>query len=211
MTYLGQKTKKQFVVIAVGPGGYFNTDTSAPTVLAAYTLFPKGQTSPASLAKQTRTISPGPGREPADLEEPSHPLLQTISFSHKLHLGAGFQCEMCHQSVGAGEKLTIPGVAECMTCHQSIKTDSPQIQQLAQLEKAHQPLTWTRFYKLPDFVFFSHQKHVSAKVECSVCHGSVGSRERLWQEKDVSMVACVDCHKLRNAPVTCDTCHNIGH
>jgi hypothetical protein len=25
------------------------------------------------------------------------------------------------------------------------------------------------------------------------------------------MVACVDCHKLRKAPVTCDTCHNIGH
>jgi hypothetical protein len=25
------------------------------------------------------------------------------------------------------------------------------------------------------------------------------------------MVACVNCHKLRNAPVNCDLCHNIGH
>lgn len=211
MTYLGEKTKKQFVVIAVGPGGYFNTDTTAPTVLAAYTLYPKGQTSPASLAMQTRTISPGPGREPEDLKEPSHPLLQPLAFSHKLHMQGGMECGGCHQSVGAGEKLAIPGVAECMSCHQSIKTDSPEIQHLAQLEKDHQALSWIRLYKLPNFVFFSHQKHLGAKVDCAVCHGPAGDRDRLWQEKDVSMVACVDCHKLRKAPVTCDTCHNIGH
>ena len=42
-------------------------------------------------------------------------------------------------------------------------------------------------------------------------YGSVNDREILWQEKDVSMVACVDCHKLRKAPVNCDLCHNIGH
>jgi Zn ribbon nucleic-acid-binding protein len=211
MTYLGPKSKKQFVVIAVGPGGYFNTDTTAPTVMAAYALYPKGQTSPAALAMQKRTISPGPGREPEALPEPSHPLPQPVAFSHKTHVQAGMQCEGCHQPVGAGEKLQIPGVAECMTCHQSVKTDSPDIQRLAQLEKNHQPLNWTRLYKLPDFVFFSHQTHLAAKVECAVCHGPVQDRDHLWQEKNVSMVGCVDCHKLRNATVTCDKCHNIGH
>jgi hypothetical protein len=25
------------------------------------------------------------------------------------------------------------------------------------------------------------------------------------------MVACVDCHKLRKATLSCDQCHNIGH
>ena len=55
-------------------------------------------------------------------------------------------------------------------------------------------------YALPDFVYFSHQKHINAGVECAVCHGPVQDRDQLWQEKEVSMVACVDCHKLRKAP-----------
>jgi glucose dehydrogenase len=46
ITYWGKRTKKQFIVIAVGPGGYFNSDTSAPQVLAAYALFPEGRTRP---------------------------------------------------------------------------------------------------------------------------------------------------------------------
>jgi Zn ribbon nucleic-acid-binding protein len=72
-------------------------------------------------------------------------------------------------------------------------------------------IAWKPIYKLPDFVYFSHQKHLDAHVECAVCHGDVKERDQLWQEKEVSMVACVNCHKLRNAPVNCDLCHNIGH
>jgi glucose dehydrogenase len=40
ITFLGQKTKRQFVAIAAGGGGYFSTTTS--DVLAAYAL-PEGQ------------------------------------------------------------------------------------------------------------------------------------------------------------------------
>jgi len=98
-----------------------------------------------------------------------------------------------------------------MECHQSIKTGSPAIQKLAQFQKSQQPLAWARLYVLPGFVFFSHQKHLSAKVDCEVCHGPVERRETLWQEKDISMNTCVNCHKLRNAPLACDRCHDIGH
>jgi quinoprotein glucose dehydrogenase len=40
ITFLGQKTKRQFVAIAAGGGGYFSTITA--DVLAAYAL-PEGQ------------------------------------------------------------------------------------------------------------------------------------------------------------------------
>ena len=40
ITFLGQKTKRQFVAIAAGGGGYFSTTTA--DVLAAYAL-PEGQ------------------------------------------------------------------------------------------------------------------------------------------------------------------------
>ncbi|HEV2383251.1 MAG TPA: PQQ-binding-like beta-propeller repeat protein [Terriglobia bacterium] len=212
MTYLGKKTKKQFVVIAVGPGGYFNPDSTAPTVLAAYALFPKGEApARARLNAQSRTIGVGPGREPRDLPAAAKPVTQPVPFSHRQHVQAGMKCDSCHQLAGAGGKVSIPGVAECMACHQSIKSDSPAIQKLVQLRADDELLSWNRVYALPDFVFFDHRKHISAGEACAVCHGPVNERDSLWQEKDTSMVACVDCHKLRKAPVNCDLCHNIGH
>jgi len=212
MTYLGKKTKKQFVVVAVGPGGYFNPDTSAPTVVAAYALFPKGQ-GPARLRAQAypQTISASPGREPQDLPAPAQAIAQPNPFSHRQHIQAGFKCDVCHQPVGASGKMQIPGVADCMKCHQTIKTDSPAIKKLAEIQRDDGLIAWRPVYKLPDFVYFSHPKHLNAKVECAVCHGPVKDRDQLWQEKEISMVACVDCHKLRKAPVNCDLCHNIGH
>jgi quinoprotein glucose dehydrogenase len=64
MTYLGKRTKKQFVVIAVGPGGYFNPDATAPTVLAAYALIQKGQGPEKGRSQaQTQMVSPGVPRQ----------------------------------------------------------------------------------------------------------------------------------------------------
>ena len=213
MTYLGKKTKKQFVVIAIGPGGYFNPAASGKPVLAAYALFPKGQRGPASVKSQaqSRAISASPGREPQEIRAPAQAAPQPLPFSHKRHDQAGLECAACHRELGAGEKMEIPGVAECMSCHRSMPQASPGTQKLAQLAEANQILSWTRLYRLPDLAFFSHQKHTSAKVECAVCHGPVKDRDELWQEKEISMVACVDCHKLRKAPLSCDLCHNIGH
>jgi quinoprotein glucose dehydrogenase len=213
MTYLGKKTKKQFVVIAVGPGGYFNTDSSAPAVLAAYALFPKGQSSPAQvrLQAQSRTIPAGPGSEPQQITPPPAAPMQPIPFSHKRHANAGMKCDDCHQLSETGKQMQIPDVAECMNCHQTVMKESPAIQELVQLEKDSQKLSWIRVYRLPDVVFFGHEKHIDAKVDCEVCHGAVRDRDVLQQEKDISMVSCVNCHKLRKASVSCDLCHNIGH
>jgi glucose dehydrogenase/Zn ribbon nucleic-acid-binding protein len=212
MTYLGKKTKKQFVVIAVGPGGYFNPDTTAPTVLAAYAIFPKGK-APArtNFQARQRTITAGPGREPQDMNAHATPVSQPVPFSHRQHVQTGMKCESCHQTTSATGKMSIPGMADCMACHQTVKTDSPAIQKLARLQKDDEALSWTRIYKLPDLAFFNHQKHIDAGATCAVCHGPVNERDALWQEKDISMVACVDCHKLRKARVNCDLCHNIGH
>jgi quinoprotein glucose dehydrogenase len=213
MTFWGKRTKKQFVVIAVGPGGYFSTDASAPPLLAAYALFPEGQGSQSRAMRQAqpRAISPGPGREPQQIRATTESDTQPIPFSHKRHSQEGMKCDDCHQKLETGEALQIPGIAECMSCHRSILKDNPVIQKLAQLEKANQALSWKRLYRLPDFVFFSHQKHINAKVDCAICHGPVNERDYLWQEKDISMGACVDCHKLRKASISCNLCHDIGH
>lgn len=213
MTYMGTKTRKQFVVIAVSPGGRFNADTSAPTVLAAYALFPKGEISPAQarLEAPSRTIPPGPGSEPQALSPPVPAPAQPVPFSHSRHATAGLTCDVCHQLSQGGEQEQIPNAAQCLACHATIATSSPAIQNLIRLNREGQEVSWIRLYSLPEFVFFSHQKHIDAKVNCEVCHGDVRNRDVLAQEKDTYMVSCVNCHKLRNAPTACGACHNIGY
>jgi glucose dehydrogenase len=219
LTYLGKRTKKQFVVIAVGPSARFSTGASAPTVLAAYALFPQGQTSPAQAALQDQVRLPvhlgiipgGPGSEPPEITPPLPAPPQPVPFSHVVHTGAGLHCENCHQLSANGQEMEIPNLSQCLLCHQTVAKGSPAVQKLFQRERNGKNIEWVRVYKLPDFVFFSHQKHIDAKVSCGVCHGAVGSQSVLRQEKDVSMVSCVNCHKLRRAPVSCGTCHNIGY
>ena len=214
MTFLGKRTRKQFVVIAIGPGGYFSTKpSSVSNLLAAYATSAEGQISRARMSPraQPRAISSAPGREPQTIRPPSEPAKQPIPFSHKRHGQVGMQCEACHKEVEGGERLQMPGVVECMSCHQTVMKENPAVQKLAQFEKEGKALSWTRLYRLPEFVFFSHQKHRNAKVECETCHGRTYDRDYLWQEKEVSMGACVDCHKLRKAPLSCSLCHDMGH
>ena len=217
LTYLGGRSKKQYVVIAVGPGGNFGDAGSGPTALAAYTLFPKGQSSPAEAKLQTelkamQTSNGGAGSEPQDIHPPLAAPKQPIAFSHKLHVAtAGMKCDDCHQLSTDGKQMQIPNVATCMTCHQTVMTASPEIQKLARLEKDGQQVPWVRVYQLPPFVFFSHQKHIDAKVDCAVCHGEVRHQAAMSQEKDISMASCVNCHQLRKASISCGLCHNVGY
>jgi quinate dehydrogenase (quinone) len=219
LTYLGKRTGKQFVVIAVGPSSRFSTGASAPTVIAAYTLFPKGQTSPAQARLQIQTRLPvelgvipaGNGREPVDITPQPPAPAQPVPFSHKVHGNAGLKCDSCHQLTADGKQMRIPNVAQCMACHQAVAKDRPAIRKLAGLQKAGGSISWVRVYQLPDFAFFSHQKHIDAKVDCAVCHGMVRNMDAMRQAKDVSMMSCVNCHNLRKATVSCGQCHNIGY
>jgi hypothetical protein len=61
--------------------------------------------------------------------------------------------------------------------------------------KAPQPITWTKIYNLPDFVYFDHRPHVNAGVTCQTCHGQVETMERVRQVGDLSMGWCVNCHR----------------
>lgn len=88
-----------------------------------------------------------------------------------------------------------PAVANCKVCHVDI---------------AEREIPSQRVYELPDFAFFSHGKHATAKVECRTCHGDVMKQDVIQAEHPVKMKWCVDCHKQRKAAVTCNTCHELG-
>ncbi|MGH9832628.1 MAG: cytochrome c3 family protein [Blastocatellia bacterium] len=135
---------------------------------------------------------------------------QPIAFNHKLHAESGLQCASCHTKAESKDQAGIPNAKDCLACHRKFPTASATLQTLVAYEKAKRAIPWARIYKLPSFVFFSHQAHLKAKADCATCHGEAQTRAVLWQEKEISMTACMNCHKERNASTDCNLCHELG-
>ncbi len=141
--------------------------------------------------------------------EPPPPPEQPLPFSHKLHVGLGAQCTDCHQIKDPGFLAGYPPTGTCMACHASIKTESPHIQKLAAFEKQSKDIPWIKVYKVPDYVYFSHDYHHNvAEIACRECHGPVAEREAIFQEKPTSMIACMACHDRHKASNECNLCHD---
>jgi hypothetical protein len=56
-------------------------------------------------------------------------------------------------------------------------------------------LQWTRVHDLPDFVYFNHSIHVNKGVGCATCHGPVDRMPLMYQEANLTMSWCLDCHR----------------
>jgi hypothetical protein len=97
--------------------------------------------------------------------------------------------------VEKAERAGFPQAAQCAVCH---------------TEGKRGPFPTHRVIRLPDFVFFSHAKHVAAKAECGSCHGDVWSQEALTKVWAPTMKNCVDCHKAKQATVACTACHELS-
>jgi hypothetical protein len=151
-----------------------------------------------------------PASSEAQSAAPANAPAQPIAYSHKLHAGdLKLPCELCHTASRSGESLTIPQTATCMGCHRSIATDRSEIQKLAALAGSSSTIPWVRIYELPSFVTFSHKTHLNHGSTCQECHGLVATRERMFKETDISMAGCMSCHRVKNSPTDCNTCHEL--
>jgi hypothetical protein len=174
---------------------------AASCVIWATLLLPAGLTS--SAEQQPAGALTGEYKPPPPPEQP-------IPYSHKVHLAQGLRCAACHETAESDEHATLPPTSTCMGCHATVKTDSSHIQTLKTWHDKNEPVPWRRVYRLPTFVYFSHKQHVTdAKVTCAVCHGEVAQMDQMQKVNDISMAACVDCHKSRSAPAQCDSCHEV--
>lgn len=134
---------------------------------------------------------------------------QPIAFNHQIHLKNGMQCTDCHKGVTQGPDAGIPSVKFCMTCHQVIATDKPEIKKLTAYYKNGQDIPWQPvfwFYQ-SEHVKFRHNPHIRAGLDCATCHGDMRQRTVAVRKPDLTMGFCVHCHRLRQAPTDCTTCH----
>jgi hypothetical protein len=136
--------------------------------------------------------------------------VQPIEFSHRIHAGENdIPCLYCHVYADRTPSAGVPSVARCIGCHESIATDRPEIQKLQQYWDKQQPIPWVKVHDVPDFVHFTHKRHVRAGIECQQCHGPVETMDRIERQVSLRMPWCVDCHTEREVDNgrDCWTCH----
>jgi hypothetical protein len=136
--------------------------------------------------------------------------VQPIEFPHDVHVGKQIGCtEYCHESAETGPVAGLPSVRTCMICHNTIATDRPRIKQITQMREKGIDLAWQRVYGYTEqaHVRFNHAPHIRAKVECSTCHGNIDEQTVAQRNVDLTMGFCVNCHREKNAPTDCLTCH----
>ena len=128
---------------------------------------------------------------------------QPIKFSHAVHSGQNkTDCNYCHYTARTSKSAGIPSGSVCWNCHflvrNGTRSGATEIAKIIEHLDQKKSVEWIRVYKVPDFVFFSHEQHVTAgQINCETCHGTVKEMDRLEQAPDLSMGWCLDCHKTR--------------
>ena len=133
---------------------------------------------------------------------------QPVAFSHRVHAGENqIGCLMCHSYAEHSPTAGMPSMARCMGCHKFVARDKPDVKLLVQTNQKGDVLQWNRVYRLQDFVFFTHERHIAAGLQCRTCHGDVETMDVMRPVTALKMGWCVDCHRQRGAPSDCLTCH----
>ncbi len=137
---------------------------------------------------------------------------QPFPYTHEPHIAAGIPCLYCHSGAYRGESAGLPTRAKCLGCHNNINAATPLLQQLDTYASKNASFVWTPVALLPDFVYFSHQPHINANLDCTNCHGDVSKMKSAQPQSNWTMGWCLSCHQ-KLAPdkfvklSDCVTCH----
>ena len=137
---------------------------------------------------------------------------QPIDFPHNVHVGLGAQCLYCHPAAAWGPTAGLPSTELCWSCHQQIEKESPELDKLAAFVSENEPVPWVPVFIQPDFVHFTHDRHVASGISCETCHGDIGSQRTAEPIARQNMGWCLDCHqKMRPDDFQhlsdCSLCH----
>lgn len=133
---------------------------------------------------------------------------QPIDFSHKIHTGDNeIPCRYCHIYARRSKVSGLPSIERCMGCHKSIRRDRPEIKKLTRYWENKEPISWVKVYDVPDYVYFTHKRHIKAGMKCQECHGDVQDMAKIEKVNSLTMGWCLGCHKERNGPIDCWECH----
>ena len=137
-------------------------------------------------------------------------VLQPIEFNHRIHVeDEGLECSQCHTQFEEGVHSGMPPTSLCALCHEEAQGESPGELRLVRMLEEGRELEWESVFRQPPHVFFSHSRHVTvAGIECTVCHGEVGTSERPPRAGSaLTMDDCLSCHEREEVSDACSRCH----
>ncbi len=141
---------------------------------------------------------------------------QPIQFTHKRHAapveqdGHDINCLYCHTYARRSPVAGIPPLSKCMGCHRYIATDKDEIKKLTQYWESGKTIPWKKVHDLPDFVYFSHERHIQRFVfqegqpvqqVCGYCHGDVKAMTVADRKRPLTMGWCLSCHEQFEDPL----------
>jgi len=146
---------------------------------------------------------------------------QPIEFPHYIHADVNkINCMYCHTYARRSKVAGIPPTSKCMGCHSVIATDRERIKKLTEYWEKHEPPPWKKVHDVPDFVHFTHEKHLKRFVfdnpdlpveqvseVCAFCHGEVKKMTVAHKVKPLNMGFCRRCHEANHGPFDCWKCH----
>ncbi|CUS39667.1 putative Menaquinol oxidoreductase complex ACIII, cytochrome c subunit ActA [Candidatus Nitrospira nitrificans] len=134
--------------------------------------------------------------------------MQPVPFSHARHAGRlKVDCLYCHRFASLSATAGVPSVQLCMSCHRNLMKETPDTRKLLGYWERQEPIPWVRLHRLPDFVYFTHEMHLRARLRCIDCHGHVGRVSLTPRAASYEMGWCLTCHQQRGASLDCWTCH----
>lgn len=206
-----------------------------PLLLAIVMLLPSGAGYAEEVSKVPNAVPPNAGYEggyaddgfkvpnavPPKGEKVGIPVEQPIEFPHNIHTKINqINCMYCHTYARRSKVAGIPPVSKCMGCHLVIATDKPRIKKLTEYWEKHEAPPWKKVHDVPDFVHFTHEKHLKRFIfdnpempvektfeVCAFCHGEVKEMTVARKQKPLTMGFCVRCHEANNGPSDCWKCH----
>lgn len=146
---------------------------------------------------------------------------QPIAFPHDVHAKINqINCLYCHTYARRSRVAGIPPTSKCMGCHSVIATDKERIVALTKTWTDKKPFQWKKVHDVPDYVTFSHEKHLQRFVfenegmdvsrvseVCAFCHGDVKEMTVANKTKPLNMGFCRRCHEANSGPADCWQCH----
>jgi c(7)-type cytochrome triheme protein len=136
---------------------------------------------------------------------------QPVVFTHARHIELNMNCIACHTGATEETYAGIPSVRTCALCHRTERTYPSTPPELVRYLERPEEIPWVRLFVLPDYVYFSHKRHVQAQVACEACHEGVRQSAQpvpgiKFHGMDL-MNTCLNCHKQKQARTDCFTCH----
>ncbi len=71
------------------------------------------------------------------------------------------------------------------------------IKKLLEFKPTGESIPWKKIHDVPDFVYFSHKRHIQVGFDCTECHGNIEQYDILSMQTmitDLSMGWCMKCH-----------------